>query len=1300
MANVGSGQVQPQRFTYNNIIVGANKKKELKADNLTQLRSDLEGFEQKQPKEQKKIKAEIKALVKRALHGSAISDAKKGLCKLLCEGSLSVLSLAEGLGFVSPADSTSIKKRGGNDAGGHALLRSALDILSPFANQGHITNSALTGKVAPYEHPSDNGDPFDTGRVKHNPMAGVAFEFDDDTRSGSSTDSPFHSLAVMGSIGDAANSLSSSKPGAMAFFSDAGSEISVGVLVKTSSGNIEGTLLFESNKYKLDLPTHGEANRLCLSDVSLSDMNEMVSNHYAPVSIGVPDAPVAVVALPPKGAVSTVPQRARDVLDSLSTRFSSTAAEDNGEKNRYTDISPYDESRVKLAGTDGTDGTDYINASYVNVSKSERIIAAQGPTSKTANDFWLMIWQEKSSSIVMLTGGVEGGKPAQDTGDNSLADFTKRITAKGLPIDPAMASEQGVNITIGQENYKVDIRDGVVYRPNSDPRNLTRGEVVGYVNSSGEIMIGAKSKCDTYWPVGVGESLSHRGLSVTNRFVMPLYLRTGDPASGEIGRFSLHQVKKDGEVRFVSHFHFTAWPDHGVPDSPEAVASFDAQRAAIKHDLDSTGKDSTFISTQLKAEVLTATKIMGPAVTHCSAGVGRTGTHALLQTKLSVDTVDDRIYSLRGQRSHLVQDPKQYGFLLANAFKADLKAARVSEASSKDLLSKLFSYVSKDQSSSEEIFASLRALNLDSNKTDLLSKKLEKCLDYKFGFWTFRDMRGARVVELSESVSTKLQESQLDPIDKAIFEARVSSLDSQGTSFKEIVTVLTAVDRELGFALTGNQFTARPIDISGVKPESFLVYPGNYAVCRKGDQLSFEYMDSNSRLVSLPLGLYSSGSFFIKGQDGARIPLAMHVRDIEDGGLNLTLKNAPAPPVRNVPLPPLPPLESSVSLAPGVPPQPNRATKGPDMLRLQKERIGVAIQVFPSLQDLMGPKLDGQVKFQNVFDTELKSGKPGDYALYRADSNGPLKLYVFTNENREDGSGSPKRIFAIILPDGRIMFSKLGVDGGPPQDSFFKTPAEFFQVISTRKDCQGVRFNHLSPQDTAESAPAEVGTRPMLPGIQETYRHGKSSVGTHDSPVSGTAVVPSNPPLRDTSHLETVVPGGRFGTEVGGVPVAGPRRAAPPPPPEEPTESQTDNHPPEHFGFDTPPRVVSPAPGLGLATINPNLPLTSQEVFSALLDSAVGRDARIAMKTGEYFFEGSTSGKGFAKIVFKNPSRMCSLFGISQEGSTLSIRVGEKSYSTISSFIEGHLKAPSTPNNGLWRMATFSQYIPPDATHS
>jgi len=88
----------------------------------------------------------------------------------------------------------------------------------------------------------------------------------------------------------------------------------------------------------------------------------------------------------------------------------SALSEANKTKNRYSNVLPFEETRVKLAAADEVAGSDYINANWVDglVPGSERqYISTQGPLPDTVEDFWRMVWETESNVIVMLTKEVE-----------------------------------------------------------------------------------------------------------------------------------------------------------------------------------------------------------------------------------------------------------------------------------------------------------------------------------------------------------------------------------------------------------------------------------------------------------------------------------------------------------------------------------------------------------------------------------------------------------------------------------------------------------------------------------------------------------------------------------------------------------------------------------------------------------------------------------------------------------------------------------------------------------------------------
>ncbi|XP_056379449.1 receptor-type tyrosine-protein phosphatase C isoform X2 [Hyla sarda] len=108
----------------------------------------------------------------------------------------------------------------------------------------------------------------------------------------------------------------------------------------------------------------------------------------------------------------------------------------NQSKNRYIDILPYDDNRVTLCEIHGEPGSDYINASYINGFKEPRkYIAAQGPKEETMNDFWRMIWEQKSTIIVMVTRCEEGNRnkcaqywPSTEDEVETFGDVIVKIT--------------------------------------------------------------------------------------------------------------------------------------------------------------------------------------------------------------------------------------------------------------------------------------------------------------------------------------------------------------------------------------------------------------------------------------------------------------------------------------------------------------------------------------------------------------------------------------------------------------------------------------------------------------------------------------------------------------------------------------------------------------------------------------------------------------------------------------------------------------------------------------------------------
>ncbi|XP_061178739.1 tyrosine-protein phosphatase 99A-like isoform X2 [Saccostrea echinata] len=144
-----------------------------------------------------------------------------------------------------------------------------------------------------------------------------------------------------------------------------------------------------------------------------------------------------------------------------------------------------------------------------------------------------------------------------------------------------------------------------------------------------------RRKCDQYWPEDGIETYGCIQVKHVNTFSRAHYT---------VRIFSLKNVKlkKQFSERIVHQFHYTEWPDHGVPDFTLPVLKFVQKSAALN---------------PIKA---------GPIVVHCSAGVGRTGTYILIDSMieqikdLGTINIPAFLLKIRQQRNFLVQTEDQY----------------------------------------------------------------------------------------------------------------------------------------------------------------------------------------------------------------------------------------------------------------------------------------------------------------------------------------------------------------------------------------------------------------------------------------------------------------------------------------------------------------------------------------------------------------------------------------------------------------------------------------------------------------
>nr|XP_055169013.1 tyrosine-protein phosphatase non-receptor type 13 isoform X6 [Nyctereutes procyonoides] len=146
---------------------------------------------------------------------------------------------------------------------------------------------------------------------------------------------------------------------------------------------------------------------------------------------------------------------------------------------------------------------------------------------------------------------------------------------------------------------------------------------------------GEKIKCQRYWPNILGQTTM-----VNDRLRLAL-VRMQQLKGFVVRAMALEEIQT-GEMRHISHLNFTAWPDHDTPSQPDDLLTFISYMRHIHRS--------------------------GPIITHCSAGIGRSGTLICIDVVLGLISQDlefdisDLVRCMRLQRHGMVQTEDQYIF--------------------------------------------------------------------------------------------------------------------------------------------------------------------------------------------------------------------------------------------------------------------------------------------------------------------------------------------------------------------------------------------------------------------------------------------------------------------------------------------------------------------------------------------------------------------------------------------------------------------------------------------------------------
>ncbi|XP_013175115.1 PREDICTED: tyrosine-protein phosphatase non-receptor type 11-like [Papilio xuthus] len=327
---------------------------------------------------------------------------------------------------------------------------------------------------------------------------------------------------------------------------------------------------------------------------------------------------------------------------------------ENIRKNRYKNIIPFDHTRVILRDIppDAPPGADYINANYIRCESTD---------SDSNGSFETHFSRDASSRHKDKTSPVHTSVIITEEKPKEVKKCQENGTRKMIPSFVLRPNPNYVNTTIPKSG--IATKNGVVEYVYNKLYIATQGclsttiyqfwsmiwqeDVRIIIMTTKEIERG-KVKCERYWP----------DLNKTEVFKKYTIFNESESSTQDytLRRFIVTKKDEGDKKRTIYHFHFTAWPDHGVPSEPGRVLNI---LLDVNHRLQQimTGPDAP-----LQAAVCV----------HCSAGIGRTGTFIVIDMILDqvrkegydceID-IHRTVQMVRDQRSGMVQNEAQYKFI-------------------------------------------------------------------------------------------------------------------------------------------------------------------------------------------------------------------------------------------------------------------------------------------------------------------------------------------------------------------------------------------------------------------------------------------------------------------------------------------------------------------------------------------------------------------------------------------------------------------------------------------------------------
>uniref|UniRef100_A0A669EWJ7 protein-tyrosine-phosphatase n=1 Tax=Oreochromis niloticus TaxID=8128 RepID=A0A669EWJ7_ORENI len=282
-----------------------------------------------------------------------------------------------------------------------------------------------------------------------------------------------------------------------------------------------------------------------------------------------------------------------------------------------------------------------FNATRINAANIENRVRELNKVAdnseKPKQGFWEEFEVLQQQECKLLYPRKEGQKPENKSKNrykNILPFDTTRVEIREMDPDVLDGVSTNGKVFIATQgclqNTVVDFWK-MVYQENSHVIVMTTKE-----------MERGRNKCFRYWP----------DLHATKEFGKVLVRNVDErPAQDHILRkLEVTRLDRKEPVRYIWHYQYLSWPDHGVPNEPGGVLWFleevNRTQSTIPH--------------------------TGPIVVHCSAGIGRTGTIIVIDILIDIINrqgldcdidVPKTIQRVRQQRSGMVQTEAQYKFI-------------------------------------------------------------------------------------------------------------------------------------------------------------------------------------------------------------------------------------------------------------------------------------------------------------------------------------------------------------------------------------------------------------------------------------------------------------------------------------------------------------------------------------------------------------------------------------------------------------------------------------------------------------